>query len=295
MDPNKEQGDGKQVLSLERQIGLVQNSNSIEGLGRFGHALINGHLNKLIDLKLVGFKNFYNPGSAYNPSVLPGDKTLMQYTLEHEKEDKIIWIQTSTDPEKLGVFKIGTSSKPGNKYKEDPGMKTDRGLSVNLNCEYVAEPGRERIRIKEGAIFLHTSDDFYFDAAIVFDGNGTIKDILPSKDYDSDNKNAELMQRAREKVKDRTLAIHAIPALDYLETDLKERGITLSHQRTPGQHDSLRKEVAEMLGVPFDKLFSRKIDPLKTFEAIMNQPVQERPVVRGVGTTAFPPLVFASD
>lgn len=292
MDPNKEQGNGEQVLSLEQQIRLVQNSNSLEGVRKFGDALINGNLDKLIHLKLVGFKNFYSPGSEYNPRVLPGDETLIQYILEHEKEDKTIWIETSTDPEKIGAFRIRALARPENKYQERDWGKSDRGLLIDLKCEYVAEPVRERIRIREGVLFLRTSDNSAYDAALVFDGNGTIKDILPPKDYDPGNKQADLIRRAQEKVRARTLPIAAIPALDFLETDIKERGVTLSHQRIPGQYDPLRKEVGDLLDIPPDKLFSRKIDPLKTFEAVMNSPIQEKPVIRGTGNTLVPPLVF---
>lgn len=287
MDPTKEQGTPEPSLSLEEQIGLVQNSNSPEGLKTLGDALIKGRLDKLFPLKLNNPSDYV---FKYTHWVESGG----HISFDHEREAKFIWIAALKDPEKAGVFRLQGCYSPKDKSVEIKYPEIDRRtITIDLDCEYVAEPGKERIRVRDGHIYFRISNQDDFDVSLSFDEEGNIQ-ILPPQDYFNEKDIGETFREMEAAVKNRSLPPEFIPDFDWLETSLREEGATLKHQAKPGEYDSLRADVAEFLGIPMDKLMSGRIDPVKTFAAIMEGPIQQKPAIRGKSLTSVPPVILAS-
>lgn len=284
-------------LSLKQQLDLVSNSSSVDGIKQFGDALVKGELSKVMPLNLTN-------GAQYRTAEFTGEpyvhEDTVSYKLEHQQYDpsahKEIEIIVSTPEDAAEEIRIRGKHTPGMKLDsilEPNKNKGNNGLHVELWYRFIDGVDEQTVQLDHSLIYVQTTTDVaYENAVVVVNADGTVEDVLPPGDYHAERLYGADIRKGEELAKNRELPLAAIHELDQLEGAQEQSGDKLKHQRVVGEYASLQQDVAQVLGIPIEQLFSSKIDPVATFEASLNSDLKTRPVQHGEGESSVPPIVF---
>lgn len=285
--------EGNLGLSLNQQLDLVSNSNSVEGIKKFGDALLRGELSQVMPLNLTNGVQYRTAEFIGEPYV---HEDTVSYKLEHQQYDpsahKEIEIIVSTPEDAEEEIRISGRHAPGRKLDAVLNPTKNKGLHVELWYRFIDGTEGQIVQLNRGLIYVQTTDAPAYDAMVVVNADGIVEDVLPPGDYHAERLYGADIRRGEEMVKNRELPLTAVGALDQLEAVQETSGHKLRHQRAENEYASLQQDVAQVLGVPTEQLFSRQINPKATFEASLNTDLKTRPILHGEGQASVPPIVF---
>lgn len=290
MDSLEPLSGDKNELTLNRQLDLVANARTLEGIKEFGDALISGCLTKTINLVLEpGFEPVEMPHFGHEPF-----ETIVSYGLGRgtSESQRNIGIETDTDPDRPQVIEIRGFRWPRRIAR---GIDQNKGLAMQLTYRLVDDPqGQRKVQFDGGLIYVQTSSDkMAYDAAIIIDKDGAVNDVLPPGDYHAERLYGSTIGEGEKRVKDHNLPFQAIHHLDQLEGSLEGRGIKLAHHRSENEYTGLQSEVASLFDIDRGKLLASKIDHKASFEAMMNNPLNIIPSLDGAGEITVPQIIFS--